>query len=189
MEYDKKALKACQIQFKAITKLLNSKDSIENAYNKLPAGKQIFTTPVCMLQSEFIKNWISKPYTPKAFSPTDSQLFTSTGLRVRSKSEIIIASILDKLHIPYRYEYPVKLGSITMHPDFYCLNTRTHKEYLWEHFGMMDMPAYVENFVQKMQTYNSQGFFPGKNAIFTFETKMHPLNTKQVENLIKEYLL
>ena len=36
-------------------------------------------------------------------------LETSRGERVRSKSEVIIADTLDRLKIPYRYEFPHQL--------------------------------------------------------------------------------
>lgn len=187
-EYDKKALKACKIQHKLITKLLQEKNSIENVYNKLPAGKQILTIPAIAPDKIYAKKWISQPYTPKKFLPGDPEFYTTSGQRVRSKSEIIIATILEKLHIPYRYEYPIQLGNITMYPDFYCLNIKTHKEFVWEHFGMMDEPSYSENFVRKMQIFNTHNYYLGKNMIVTFESKNHPLNPKVIEQIIRNYL-
>lgn len=43
---------------------------------------------------------------------------TSKGLKVRSKSESIIATLLDMNEIPYRYEAPLTLGDHTFYPDF-----------------------------------------------------------------------
>lgn len=187
-QYDKKALKACKTQFTLINKLLQEKHSIENVYAKLPAGKQVLTTPATTPDNIYAKNWISQPYTPKPFFPGDPGFYTTSGQRVRSKSEIIIATILEKMHIPYRYEYPLQIGTKTLHPDFYCLNTKTHKEFIWEHFGMMDNPDYSQNFVLKMQTFNSNNFFLGKNLLVTFESKNFPLNPKIAEKILKNYL-
>lgn len=187
-EYDRKTIKACKLQLKIIKKLLQEKNSIEKVYDKMPAGKQVLTTPATTPDNIYAKNWTAQPYTPKPFSPGDPEYYTTTGQRVRSKSEIIIATILEKLHIPYRYEYPLQIGTRTMHPDFYCLNTRTHKEFIWEHFGMMDNPDYAENFVQKMQTFNNNNYYLGKNLIVTFESKNLPLNPKMAERILKNYL-
>lgn len=187
-EYDRKTIKACKLQLKLIKKLLQEKNSIEKVYDKIPAGKQVLTTPATTPDNIYAKNWTAQPYTPKPFSPGDPEFYTTTGQRVRSKSEIIIATILEKFHIPYRYEYPLQIGPRTMHPDFYCLNTRTHKEFIWEHFGMMDNPDYAENFVQKMQTFNNNNYYLGKNLIVTFESKNLPLNPKMAERILRNYL-
>lgn len=188
LDYNKKVLKACKSQLSSINKLLKAKNSVENVYQKLPEGKQILANPVTLPDKLYAKNWIAQPYTPKAFSPNDPEFYTASGLRVRSKSEIIIATILEKLHIPYRYEYPIQAGNIVLHPDFYCLNLRNRQEFIWEHFGMIDDPHYAENFANKMQVYNNNEYFAGKNLILTFESKNVPLNSKTVEKLAKHYL-
>ena len=117
------------------------------------------------------------------------ELFTTKGERVRSKSEVLIADSLNRLGIPYRYEYPLKLkNGITVHPDFLCLNVRTRQEFYWEHFGMMDNPEYTENAIHKLQQYSENNLHPGINLILTMETISNPLNLKYIEQQIKNYL-
>ena len=53
---------------------------------------------------------------------------------------------------------------------------------------MMDSPEYLENAVQKLKIYSENDFIPGKNLITTMETQQCPLNTRQLENLIKTLL-
>ena len=54
---------------------------------------------------------------------------------------------------------------------------------------MMDDLNYSENALKKIDLYSENGFFPGKNMIYTFESKDKPLNTEVIEKTIKTYLL
>jgi hypothetical protein len=103
--------------------------------------------------------------------------------------------------VPYRYEFPLLMDKnanypdfsdydfCRLHPDFYCLNLRTRGEFAWEHFGMMDDLEYAARAAEKIQLYQENGFFPGKNLIITMETSKKPLSSRGLKNLIKEYLL
>ena len=125
----------------------------------------------------------------KEFSEIAPEFYTTNGERVRSKSEIIIADLLTKEGIPYRYECPIYLIGIgRIYPDFTVLNIRNRKEFLWEHFGMMDDPVYAENAIHKIRLYEQNGFFPGENLILTYESKKTPINQKILMNLIDKYL-
>ena len=119
-----------------------------------------------------------------------SKLALARRERVRSKSEVIIADTLARHGIPYRYEYPLELkNDRTVHPDFLCLNVRTRAEFYWEHFGLMDDPDYLERTLLKLKSFAENHIIPGKNLIFTMESAACPLSTRQVENLINEFLL
>ena len=79
-------------------------------------------------------------------------------------------------------------SKITIYPDFLCLNIRTRREFIWEHFGLMDDPSYSTRAVQKLQTYNQNGIHPGQNLIISTESSDLPLNTRHIENLINTFL-
>lgn len=111
-----------------------------------------------------------------------------------SKSEIIIADALNRYNVPYRYEFPLQLktsgGRFTIiYPDFTCLNLRTRQEFLWEHFGLIEKPDYVHNAASKLELFSNNKIVHGKNLIITMETEKVPLDTRQIEQIIKEYLL
>lgn len=145
--------------------------------------------------------WLKQEYRRKKIPPEVPPLFTENGEQVRSKSELIIANSLKAAGVPYRYEFPLLMDRnandpdfpdydfCRLHPDFYCLNLRTRREFVWEHFGMMDDPEYAARAAEKIQLYQENGFFPGKNLIITMETSKKPLSSKVLKNLIKEYLL
>jgi hypothetical protein len=77
----------------------------------------------------------------------------------------------------------------TVHPDFLCLNVRTRAEFYWEHFGLMDDPDYLERTLGKLKDFAENKILPGKNLLFTMESTACKLSTRQIENLINEFLL
>lgn len=136
----------------------------------------------------YAEKWLSTIYKQKPFTPGTPELLTSKGLRVRSKSEIIIAETLDRLGIPFHYEYPIRIKGATFHPDFYCLNLRTRQEIVWEHFGIMDAPEYAAQMIEKVALYHKQGYFTGENFIFTLESGEHPLTSAEAARTARHYL-
>jgi len=117
----------------------------------------------------------------------EKPVFTNRGEAVRSKSEKIIADRLNALNIPYIYEYPLQLsGSQTIYPDFLILNSRTRREYILEHFGLMSDSEYVAGTVRKINAYCRSGFVPGKRFLFTMEDGELPLETLVLEKLLEK---
>lgn len=174
-------------------------------------------TTATLTDQQYAAAWLSQKYKRKPFQPDSPELYTARGERVRSKSEVIIADTLNRLGVPYHYEFPLtlKIGgrapvsrdlsnssratksrelttssttTLTVHPDFLCLNLRTRQEFIWEHFGLMDDPDYAAKAVQKLQTYNQNDIHPGQSLVISTETTDFPLNTKHIENLINTFL-
>ena len=119
------------------------------------------------------------------FRDIEKEYYTKSGLRVRSKSELIITEMLDEEGIPYCYEKPLKLGGKTVHPDFTLLNITERKEVYWEHFGMMDDLEYRNNAFLKMREYENNGMYQFDSVVWTFETYKYPINTKTVRSMVK----
>lgn len=190
-EYNKKILRLLNNQIQKLEKCITALESnqISKLYDRLSAPYKELVLPVTLPASEYSRRWKSVTYRPKPFIQDTPEYYTASGSRVRSKSEIIIADSLDRLSIPYRYEFPVKLQNYTVHPDFYCLNLRSRQEFAWEHFGMMDDPEYSAKVTEKLNAYQKSGWFPGKNLIISMETPAQPLKSKRVEEIIKNYLL
>ena len=53
----------------------------------------------------------------------------------------------------------------------------------------MDDPEYAEENVAKINAYEKNGYYPGKNLILTFETKGNPFDVRKIEDIAKQYLL
>ena len=71
---------------------------------------------------------------------------TKRGEMVRSKSEVIIANMLDSLKLGYAYEQPFtgKDGSIR-YTDFTIEDAESGRTVLLEHLGMLSNPATLKN--------------------------------------------
>lgn len=193
LQYDKKVLKSMEIELNYIKKLLtlNQKSSVCKIFTKYSKLRQTFITPVTLTDQTYTELWQAVPYSGNSYDMNLNTYYTAKGEYVRSKSEVIIADTLNRMKIPYRYEYPLELKNkmFPIYPDFCCLNVRTRTEYYWEHFGMMDIPEYSIKAVAKINQLAENGYYNGDRTIFTFETTESPLNTKVIEEIIEHHLL
>lgn len=190
-DYDQKVLCAAEQEIKAIQKCLSNYPtrSAEEIYENLHKERQKLISPIEQTNSEYVKKWEEVEYQGKNFYEGSSGFCTEKGEKVRSKSELIIANLLQKEGVPYRYEYPIYLNGMGMiHPDFTVLNVNEKKEFYWEHFGMMDDWEYVEKAIKKLAAYEQNGIFPGEKLIITYETRRNPISQKLVELMISHYL-
>lgn len=78
---------------------------------------------------------------------------TVRGEMVRSKSEVIVANILDKMKIEYSYEEPLEVSGKTYIPDF-TLRYQGKTGYL-EHLGMLGNKSYKKHWDEKRANYES----------------------------------
>ena len=200
-DYDKKALTAIKDEITLLKSFLKKyqTNNTNHHFKTLPATRQQILTPLTLSDSQYAELWLSEKYPRKEISPDIPKLFTDKGEQVRSKAEVLIANALKAADIPYRYEFPINLNLNavlpshtediqTFHPDFYCLNLRTRKEYIWEHFGMMDDTDYSARAAEKLLLYQQNGYFPGKNLIITMETSKTKTSSMELNQIIQEYL-
>jgi len=85
---------------------------------------------------------------------------TSTGVAVRSMSELVIAEALTGAGLIYEYERPLKLGGSTRYPDFTIDDEISGRRILWEHLGMLDNEGYWRSWQQKLAWYRANGVLP-----------------------------
>lgn len=190
-DYDKKVLCAAEKELGAITKYFASypTKNMEQIYQDLHRERRRLVTPIMESEDDYVQKWEQVKFQGKGFYERNAEFYTAKGERVRSKSEIIIADLLKKEGIPYRYEYPLHLNGMGMiYPDFTVLNVKERKEIYWEHLGMMDDPVYVEKALKKIASYEKNGIFPGENLILTYEMKTIPLDQKMIMLMIQRYL-
>ena len=162
---------------------------IDNVYDEMSKARQKLITPIADTEDILVKKWETAAFEGLGFMD-GSEFYSNNGVRVRSKSELIIANMLEQYGVPYHYEYPLHLKGLgTVHPDFTCLNVRKKREIIWEHFGMMDNIAYANKNVSKIHAYIQNGFFLGKNMIMTFETSQHAISSNIIRNMVEEYMI
>ena len=118
---------------------------------------------------------------------TDKLVFlTSSGIRVRSKSERTIADSLSRNNIPFRYEAALALGGEYRFPDFTISRQYDGRMVLWEHFGRLDNDEYKKKTIEKLALYARYEFFPSDNLVCTYERDL--LNPARIQAIIMMYL-
>ena len=190
-EYDRKIVNAAAAEQKAIQRYLKScqQKHVEQIYEAMHKDRQRLVEPIRETDEQFVEHWTSFAYIGKGFEENIPEFFTAKGERVRSKSEVLIADLLNRENIPYRYECPMLLpGFGIIYPDFTILNVRLRKEYYWEHMGQMDNPEYAEKAILRIHSYQRNNLYPGEHLILSFETRRSPLNQKQILQNIQHYL-
>lgn len=84
---------------------------------------------------------------------------TSSGVVVKSKNEVIVATLLDEI-APGRWAYETPLKGAdgrTLHPDF-TIQRPDGSLVLWEHLGLMDDLDYARKWALKKNWYAANGF-------------------------------
>ena len=204
-DYDARLIKLLQKEISALQNYMKQTSNgraIPELYDSLCPARRSLITPAILTNEQYAARWQDVFWTGRPFASDAPYICTARGERVRSKSEVIIADTLFRHNIPYRYEFPITLkrinsadirrdfgSSITLYPDFLCLNTRTRTEFYWEHFGLMDSTEYSNNAAGKLRLYTENGILAGRNLIITMETQTEPPSIKALEKLIEEFLL
>lgn len=187
-DYDKIALKKARERLRAIEVFMYkySKTDLKELYNKIHPQRRALIETELISDEEYIRRWEAVKYNGKG-GIEDDKIVTERGENVRSKSEKIIADKLYMLGIPYRYEYPLVLGhNFTVYPDFTILKMPERKEVYFEHFGMLDDEQYLEKMLVKLNSYERNGIYLGVNLLISYETSHSPLNTKALNNQLRE---
>lgn len=189
-DYEQKVLSIAKKELDIINSYesLIGNESIQAAVEQYNNGRKRLIKPISIPDKQYADMWQDVKYERFGFDE-ENEYYSINGIRVRSKSEVIIANLLEHYDIPYKYEYPLTFERSVTRPDFICLNVRTRKEYVWEHFGMMDDMEYANKNIKKISFYEQNGYYAGNNMILTFESSQVPLNSNIIKNKIEQYLL
>jgi thymidine kinase len=112
---------------------------------------------------------------------------TIRGEMVRSKSEVIVANILNQMKIEYAYEEPLVVNGMTYIPDF-TLRHQGKTAYL-EHLGMLRDQSYKKHWAEKRANYESVGISETLgNLIITEDGLDGSLDATLIESKIRTWL-
>ncbi len=115
--------------------------------------------------------------------------FTEDSDIYRSKSEELISKSLSSHGLSYCYEYPTEVNGREVYPDFTVLSEKNQCLYIWEHFGMVDNPEYLEKTFWKLCEYQRAGHIIGNDLIVTFESRDNPLNGARIRSIVETFLV
>lgn len=137
------------------------------------------------------------PEIPKAtqnmllFSPETHKHTTTSGIYVRSKSEVIIANALTSYGIPFSYEemFPVATSKgKRVYPDFKIVCSDGYI-IIWEHWGLLSNIDYCTKQVNKLNLYQSQNYVIGENLIITMDDCNGGCNAQKIDEIIRTSIL
>ena len=163
----------------------NGKYLCESRYEKLKAEAPGIWE---LLQDEAAQKWQNEPFTQLETYAEQKKFPSNQGLLTRSKSESIIATVLEDMNIPFHYEERLMLKASAVYPDFTLRHPSSGRILYWEHFGMMDDINYKAETVRKISRYIDAGIIPGSDIVFSFETKDEPMNFRKVKAYV-EYMI
>lgn len=166
-----------------------SEENADLLFQDLTENRKKLITPYILTDDQYVKEWLAKDFKPNPYMPEKKIYATNRGEMVRSKSEAILADILYDMGIPYHYEKLLRLKSGRgVYPDFTLLQIYTRKEIYLEHFGLLEDEEYLRNTLAKLDEYRESGIFPGKNLLFTYETRDSPFDIKGIRKMLTELL-
>lgn len=169
--------------YEKMVRVEETAQSLEEELNSI--YEKYSTAPFAELISASLSEWEKQPYEHNPSHPERLKIKTMQGCIVRTKSEALIANALYSARIPFRYECELKLGNISIFPDFTILHPITNEVVYLEHLGLLEKSDYREDFIRKIKLYINNGFFPGINLFFTSETEDRPLDQNQIDCIIQ----
>ncbi|MCQ2551396.1 MAG: hypothetical protein MJ146_04335 [Clostridia bacterium] len=113
---------------------------------------------------------------------------SSTGKGYRSKSELMIDEQLRKYNVLFDYECKLFCGGKTYRPDF-VITRNDGSTVIWEHFGLVGDPEYIEKMLAKYSDYIHSGIAPWDNLIMTFDHKDGGLDMEEVDFIINSRII
>ena len=132
--------------------------------------------------------WDKFDYEELNFKNEDKKHLTSNGIRVRTKSEVLIAEMLNSNGIAYRYEEVIHVGEKIIAPDFTIMRN-DGKVFYWEHQGLTNSEEYLRKQRKKEELYTSIGIVPWDNLIVTYDSKDGNIDIRIIESEIKNKLI
>lgn len=186
--YLEKVLKAAETEMEVLKRFQGRYPKVvaEEVYEHLSADRQEFVKPIIPTDEQFVLRWQSQPFVPKPIAEGIPIYKTMRGEQVRSKSEQLIADRLYVNGIPYKYECPTLIGDEIFHPDFTVLRISDRKILYYEHCGRMDDEVYANDMVDRSRKYALAGIRQGDSLFYTFESSRYPLDSRVVDNLIRD---
>ncbi len=185
--YKKRTIYGLEREIKAIDAYMGlyPKQTPDALIRECPGFKALLESHI--IPDSYCSDWEQEEYEKSTDHPENLVYPTLKGIFVRSKSEVAIADELYRRGIPYRYEWVREIGGRWLSPDFTIMDPKTKEIYIWEHYGKMDDPEYVEKYLSKMQTYTRNGYIETMNLICTYETLACPFTSVNAVEMIEKY--
>ena len=110
--------------------------------------------------------------------------FIYKGIMMRSQFETVIASILDDMHIDYKYDVRLDLSKGTVFPDFSIPFPEYDRCGFLEYLGALSDFGYIVDNVDKIDNYISSGLYVNRDVVLIPGDKYYRPDYETVRELI-----
>ena len=182
--------------FKKAIQILKKNLSLEQRLLK-GFHKLTFTSAEMLLPhaycEDYLREWMNQHY-PVNCSFLEHKIYeTSFGLKVRSKSEVLIAELLHAFEIPFHYDEEVafrdSFGSLHSFSVDFIIMTPSGEKIYWEHMGLFHKEDYRNRNLIKLRVLYDNEIMLSNNLIITMESKQSPLNASAIDRIIRGQIL
>ena len=156
-------------------------------YRQLPEEHRLRIEPLESDIEMIARQWEKEKYESNQYPFPEVFYTTSTGRKLRSRAEFIIATTLEKYQLPMRCEEKLELfPGKYVYPDFSVMSPSGHI-YNIEFFGMMGNPEYAKRAFQKIQLYHKSKYAAYFIPIFDYPEQ--PFDPLEFEAIINNVIL
>ncbi len=120
---------------------------------------------------------------------------TSTGIAVRSKSELLVYETLRNAGFQPEYEKALTLTGSTRYPDFTIDDEISGRTVYWEHLGMLERDEYRRSWEKKLAWYRANKVLPAEEGggangmlVTTQESSTAGFDLADVQEKIRKFL-
>lgn len=120
---------------------------------------------------------------------------TSTGVAVRSKSELLVYEAIRNAGFRPEYEKALTLGNSTRYPDFTIDDEISGRTVFWEHLGMLEREEYRRSWEKKLAWYRANKVLPAEEGggangmlVISQDSSAAGFNLPDVQENIRKYL-
>lgn len=144
-------------------------------------------TYLSQAEKDTIKKYVQKSYDEKILKIVSKEIVNLEVFISKSKESInqmqqVYSSNPEQVK---QYINPIDCSN----EDFTVLDVLRRKVLYWEHRGMMDDREYAKHAVMRIRDYEKNNIRLGSNLIITEETSTCVLGTKEIEEVIKNYIV
>jgi len=105
-------------------------------------------------------------------------------IHMRSRFEVLTASVIDSLGLQFKYEPAISVRNETIYPDFLVYLPELGMCIIIECLGMLDDPKYVSNNSIKIQDYFASGIEMNRDIIYLSGNNQYLTNPAAIKDLI-----
>ena len=141
-------------------------------------AKRFYLCNIAMPKPSFLPSQHAKS------RPHELRHKTASGIKVRSKSEVIIADALFYNKVSFAYEQPLVVNNTTYCPDFTIIKPNGQAFY-WEHCGMLHDKEYKDKWDRKAAVFKDNGISVENGNLIVTEDGKKGINSMHINHLIQ----